>query len=203
MVKVLLVTGYRRTGKDTLYEMMVGNKPMTWCVYHKQGADKLRLKQVLDSRSWVKASFAHHIKVMVLQDYNARYDKRYMFDDIEMIKDVMMPDGLTLRDMLISKGDEMKLIDKDYWSKLVLNNVVRDTVVTDWRFIDEATYALPLKEVTTIRLFRPEVNVPDKAIVSEHDLDCYDTDLLLVTDRTGFDEAVKLFPQYKDFEPLV
>ena len=98
----------------------------------------------------------------------------------------------TARDLLISHSSTMKtLYGDDIWAKYVASEIqsvyalYKHIVVHDWRYIDEydtLRSRFPLATIKTVRIIRSSVrpmNVP-----SEHELDDFNTDIVLHNDTT-------------------
>ena len=144
------------------------------------------------STSREKISFAQPLKddihkMLGMSDY-----------DVESIKDDIVPGTTkTLRDYYIEHGANMRRKDIDYWCKQGLEIANLTTIkvcdFTDTRFQNEIQYCSPC---ITTRLFRREVPIPDYHIVSEHSLDTYKTDFLLVNSISSLIYAYIKFPQY-------
>lgn len=135
-------------------------------------------------------------------------------DSEKEIRKYIHPDSQELvsaRDCWIEMGDGMRLKDEDYWVNRVIEGMKETNghvVITDWRYPNEYNKicaVFPDTPVTTIRLFRSSVPIPDKHISSERSLDDFMTDILLLSDsgsssyENEFQEACKIFPQYKNY----
>jgi hypothetical protein len=115
---------------------------------------------------------------------------------------------VSARDIYIEWGAIRRAQDPNYWCKKVCETFAPvngiSYMITDWRFRNEIEYVQSVTNgVTSVRIYRSDVPVPDFDIPSEHDLDEYPTDLLLLKDHNSSDEfrrALILFPQYQDYE---
>jgi len=186
----MLVCGYRRTGKDTLVKMFNGELPFNWIIYRDPDSEKC-----LDVKPVRRIGFADKLRQEVNQLLNLTDNFDY-----ETFKETIVSDGKTYRDFLIDHGGFRRSQDVNYWVKQVLPMVTDESMITDWRFVNELLYLQTnLVTITTIRLFRSEVPIPPMNIDSEHNLDNTVTDFLLVTDEQEFVKACEIFPQYKNF----
>jgi hypothetical protein len=120
--------------------------------------------------------------------------------DYEKHKDSMVIREKTIRMHLIDAGTAGRKIDPNYWVKEALAptfGMGKNAVVcSDWRFVNEfnACTNHPVNvNGTSVRLFRPDVPVPAIDINSEHDLDGYKTDYLLIPKPSDFEIATKTF----------
>ena len=113
----------------------------------------------------------------------------------------------TLRQHYIDIGAEKRRIDENYWAKQVFQNKSwLPIMITDWRLPNELEYAKQYAQANqmslhTWRVYRSCVPMPDGSIETEHALDDYETDTLIVTSREEFDRAVHVFPQYRSYKP--
>ena len=191
-----LVCGYKRTGKDTLVKMYNSEKEFNWDVYKNSNNNKkFTIKPV------IRIGLADNIR----KEVNKMLDISKVID-YDTFKETVVKDGKTYRDILIEHGAYRRGQDIDYWIESALdpeNTKGKNVMVTDWRFSNELDYVRNTNvDVTTIRLFRSEVPIPQGDIISEHQLDGTLTDFLLIpkTDTNfEFDEACRLFPQYKKY----
>ena len=211
-----MICGYRRTGKDTLYNQLnnVGDISFNWHVYYRpdsemaeifgKGPHPAIINEILAPGS--RFAFADRLK----QDVQGQLREAGIIFDYEAEKDTrefsFQGNLTTYRQMCIDHGAKMRELDKDYWCRIVTDQIGTDNaIITDFRFPNEHTFVanyaatnkLPL---VTIRVFRKEVPIPTLSEPSEHSLDTFQTDLLLVRDEKDFEEACKLFPQYQDYK---
>lgn len=196
----MLVCGYRRTGKDTLVKMFNEELPFNWIIYRNSDSEKY-----LDVKPVKRVGFADKLRQEVNQILNLTDNFDY-----ETFKETIVrkftsgeftgDDGKTYRDFLIEHGGFRRSQDVNYWVKQVLPMVTEESMITDWRFVNELLYLQSnLDLIKTIRLFRSEVPIPSMNIDSEHNLDNTTTDFLLVTNEEEFVKACEVFPQYKNF----
>jgi len=73
-------------------------------------------------------------------------------------------------------------------------------VVTDWRFANELHCTNDMfTNVITARVYRKDVPEPPINLESEHSLDNYVTDYLLLSSPDEFNDTVKKYPQYAEY----
>lgn len=111
----------------------------------------------------------------------------------------------TLRQYLIDHGTVMREDDPSYWIKELKRHIDttqdRHYIVSDWRFQNEAQEMISeYSKVHTLRVYRSDVKSTSEP--TEHDLDDYKCDLLLVTSEEEFDKCLLVYPQYKGMLPL-
>ncbi len=182
-----LVCGYKRTGKDTLVKMFNNEEKFDWVVYSAGNH--------LDVVPVVRVGFADKLRQEVNQVLNIREDMDY-----DTFKEIVVSDGKTYRDILIEYAAYRRDQDIDYWVKQVSLTPGQNYMVTDWRYKNEVEFLQKRGFVTTIRVYRSEVPVPGKDVISEHSLDNECTDFLLISPSEKFEEVCKLFPQYTGYK---
>lgn len=188
---IFLVAGYRRTGKDTLFQMLNGVKfPFNWSIYSAT-------EQTLEIGDYHRIAFADKLKVEVSQYYGI---PRLIPDDHKEIKQFWIadrPEPVSARDLYIEWGAVRRAQNPNYWcAASLLGLTPGQYIVTDWRFANEYDFSCSTYPTTTIRIFRNDVPIPDSSINSEHELDHHLTDFLLTND---FEAAVRQFPQYASY----
>jgi hypothetical protein len=206
-MKVILICGYRRTGKDTLYQKLTSPDPLgfSWTIYqHPSRTQKVLSKD----ESYVRSAFADALKLEASVEYNI---PAIIPDEDKDLKQFVHPQTQELvsaRDIYIEWGSIRRSQDPDYWCKAVFKSLIVDEetsiIVTDWRFHNECRYTIETFENTiTCRIYRSDVPEPDAQIESEHQLDSYTTDVLLIRsdDDLEFERAINKFPQYREYIP--
>jgi hypothetical protein len=213
--------GYRRHGKDELGKALVlKDSPFRWVLLGKDltvlpragilpghGASALTDLQLV--------AFAAQLKRDTLIWLGLRVPH---WEDLEPVKDslrVPHPTNITdirlLRDWYIDYGSQMRAIHLDYWCHRGLGDfTVQEEgqghpVVTDWRFLNEMTFAFrnfSADHIQSVRVFRADAPIPAADIESEHQLDKYETDFLALPSITHLPEALKHFPQYAEHRVL-
>lgn len=205
-MKIGLICGYRRTGKDVLFNILSGMEAperFQWRIY-KQNEHKDLVKR----NNYIRSGFADKLKQEASEQYNIPLIIPDAEKDIKQFKHYKTGQLVSARDIYIEWGSYRRSQNINYWCQAAFDNITKDSddicIVTDWRFKNEVQYVLDaFNNVTTVRLYRSDVQVPDINIASEHELDNYQTDLLLIRDNVEdeFQKAVTLFPQYKDYIP--
>lgn len=209
-----LITGYKRTGKDTLVKMLNGDEPFNWIIY-KSSSNFNEKHFVIEPSE--RIGFADKLRSEV--DTILNMDTTSI--DYNVLKELIIKDGKTYRDFLIEHGALRRNEDINYWVSRAINwdnfsqqnkisersekyNILEksETIsITDWRYPNELDYISQYKNlnITTIRLYRSNIPVPPDDIISEHQLDNVSTDFLLVPNEEDFKKACKLFPQYNNY----
>jgi len=193
---IRLVCGYKRTGKDTLVKMFNGTEDFKWIVYkHPTNTNHFHIEPT------ERVGFADKLRTEV--DVMLKLDTQSV--DYDTYKEVVVKDGKTYRDFLIDHAAVRRAENIDYWVSRAKNwdELYSDNkiMITDWRYPNELTYLKQFDNlnVVTIRLFRSDVPIPPDDMISEHQLDKISTDYLLVNSDLEFENACKIFPQYKDY----
>lgn len=210
-MKLYLVCGYRGTGKDTLYLALNGQSDVSWCVFANKNkcSDLLGLSlttrfpgvPLLDKKLF-RIAFADALKI----EAAAIYGIPEVVEDKNMKQFIHYATGemVSARDIYIEYGVKDDIY---YWCKKALDDLIdADYMVTDWRLYKELDYSKRVTEnIVTIRVYRSDVVEPAKHIVTEHELDDYMTDLLLLpledmVNSKPSEKIMEKFPQYKGYE---
>ena len=208
-LRVYLVCGFRRTGKDTLLAQFNRdpNCPIpfdNWEIRARPSQPYFLIVQPVK-----QVSFAQPLKDMVIKKLGMPVDT-----DIEAIKDQPLSEefrqsyskGTTFRDVLIEVAKEGRLQDPDYWCKSAFAPNLSSPIpimVTDWRYPNEKDFVAKLAKVITIRVFRKEVPVPTTE--SEIQLNADQTDYILTpvsSDQSQWSRAIEVLPQYRHYIPV-
>lgn len=204
-MQVILLCGYRRTGKDTLYQKLsrTDTTGFLWTIY--QHPDRVSVPFPSESK-YIRSAFADALKVEAGRIYDIPETIPDANKDIQQFIHYKTGALVSARDIYIEWGACRRAEDPDYWCKTALSmvNAADDDwiVVTDWRFANESNYVIAnCAKTITCRLYRSDIVEPEATIESEHQLDPYLTDLLLVRNSTEFDLAVNRFPQYRGYVP--
>ena len=173
------LVAYKRTGKDTFVKCLREGLKQNWVVWSLTG-QPLHISQDV-----VRVSFADRLRKQTV-DYINHPDLN--LDTLESQKDTKEytakniftgeTETKILRDWIIHIASYYRLLDPCYYVDIVkkqLQFTINDVCITDVRFPEEVSVC-----DKTIRLFRKDVPIPDKSIVSEHALDNLDTDYLLL-----------------------
>lgn len=207
--KVILICGYRRTGKDTFYQKLIGEKfPFSWLVYaattDKRATE--RWQTLIAKASQIKRlAFADKLKAEIKEIYGidpAIPDKQ---KDTKMFIHHITGEKVSYRDICIEWGTFRKWRNHNYWVSKVWEEMHNNNIylITDFRFAEELIYLYgkPGVEIITIRLYRKSVPEPPLEIESEHGLDLIRTDYLLLEEPLD-EEISEKFPQYRNFQEI-
>ncbi len=203
--RIGLICGYRKTGKDGLYSILTGStleERFQWRVYRNGSSSDLKSEQ------YIRISFADRLKVEASSIYNIPEIISDEDKDIKQFIHYKTGELVSARDIYIEHGTYRRNQDIDYWCKKACESIDNSSetlyLVTDWRFNNEVEYMSKFSQnLFTMRLYRSDVPEPDIHIASEHNLDNYQTDLLLLPDNypDEFQKAIKRFPQYTLYIP--
>lgn len=202
---LILISGYCRTGKDRLYDILAQRpvpQQFKWRIYK----DPNNPKNTFDlSHNYTRVSFADLLKLEAAHQYGIPEVVSDDEKDIKQFKHYVTGELVSARDIYIEWGAIRRDQDPNYWCKLAIDQLRgwKTGVVTDWRFLNEVKYALnTCSQVVTVRIYRSEIVEPPLHIRSEHELDGYRADFLLVRDDPEeFIKAVQRFPQYRGYVP--
>lgn len=165
MNQILLVSGYRGTGKDTFFKIISGQEDnFKWSI-----PDELNC--IIESYKTIKRfAFADKLK-----------QKLGITDEM---KNKILLGNKTGRDILIEFAKEKRNEDPLYFCKLLIDDLLQLentlVIITDHRYPNEYEYILTkFDNVKTIRLYRKSVPVPDESIESERSLDNFNFDFFL------------------------
>lgn len=217
-MKVHLVCGYKRSGKDTFYKSLTNgtlktinpgenfmqSKPYFYILSHSHDT-------TLDlSETWLlQASFANMVKKEVQEYFKLSFKKPEVEDickDNLQFFDESQKKFRTLREYYIENAMSMREKDPDHWvkatEKYIFNNH-RDSreqfMITDWRFPNERIYFEKNFSSITYRIFREEADDENFFDATEHSLDNEITDFLVVGNLEDIEKAKLKFPQYKEY----
>jgi hypothetical protein len=129
--KILLLSGYMQSGKDTVAEYLVS------------------------SFKFKRFAFADILKDETSDIYSISRELM----DTTLGKATMLTDGKTVREVLIQHGAKRRQQDPDYWINLVVEKIKccnnEYIVISDWRFKNEYNGIVDkCKHVTTLRINR-------------------------------------------------
>jgi hypothetical protein len=206
---IFLVAGYRRTGKDMLFNILSNPDDSTsrfkWRVYKHPDNEWMEFR---GDGEYQRLAFADQLK----REASLQYGIPLVVSDAEKDRKqfIHYQTGaqVSARDIYIEWGAVRRAENPNYWCAAAAKQVTDPNmkyVVTDWRYRNESRYIIKtLPYVVTVRVYRSEVPEPDLTIESEHDLDAETTHTLLLREddhEKEFVAAVKRFPQYQDFVP--
>lgn len=170
--KILMICGYRTTGKDSLFEKFIGKNDHKWFVYKKHSVPVLS-KIITQKEKITRYAFADELKKEV--------------GIITQDKDTIKYNNLSARDIYINYAKEKRSQDINYFCRKVYLKMIEDIdtnifVITDFRYYNEHEYICGrYNKCFTIRVFRQDVVIPPEDVESEHQLDNFLTDYLLTT----------------------
>ncbi len=225
-MSIQLMTGYRRHGKDTVQKASHTHilVPLTHPVYSKlswvgymQPGEGVSPPVYADLE---RVAFADALKRFTHVKLGLDPVDAQHYDDVKDTMVVQAPDtGLetTLRGHYIEYGRQEREKDADVWCKAACHQLItaiqdKDAAeqchvqITDWRFPNELRYTIEAAKhlglpLSTWRVFRASVPIPDADEPSEHSLDSCPTDVLLLTSAEEFHLACERFPQYRHYVP--
>lgn len=198
-MSLMFICGYRGFGKDTLFktlpEVLNGELPIDGIartVWRRPDFTE-KIDGVLHY-SFHRIAFADKLKDFVSKMLDC---DRSLFDNnksdlipnsldnnILLTFGRLPTDKLTYRDLMIDTAKYYCSIYQLYWVKMAVDDYQEDciNVITDWRFYHELEFANLTKcpKYYTIRVDRDDIVPPPINIASEHELDDYRTDLLVL-----------------------
>lgn len=202
---VILICGYRKTGKDMLYQKLSRKAPLdlfSWSIYASPLVDSSKVYNDFNTGTYIRQALADKLK----SEANTQYSiSSYISDNEKDIKQFIHPITKALvsaRDIYIEWGEKRRGEDPEYWCKCIEKPLLGETVViTDWRHPNERDYFVnEYGNVITMRVYRGDVIEPPKNVISEHDLDNVLTDYVLIFDKPGeWDILLEHFPQYQNY----
>ncbi len=203
IMKVLLLCGYKTTGKDSIFIKITQNVGYQWRVY---SSCDVNLKEFSNASRLAFADLLKH-------EVSCQYNIPSYIPDSEKEKKQFVHDGVLVsaRDLYIKWANIKRDEDIDYWVKKAYDNVdeEQNIIVTDLRQHNELNYTHHSKlfnNITTMRLFRSEVPIPPLNISSEHQLDDLVTDIICIPEQYDdelnareFELCIQQFPQYNNY----
>lgn len=181
-MRIILLSGYRRTGKDAFFQRIINGKLINHSRYrvYKQSNNPNLMSLLYSSLMIKRVAFADKLK----EEVNLSGDK----EDI--------------RHIYVNYAREKKKEDINYFCKKVDFSEINTTyIVTDNRYEHEIDYIKNICDsVYTIRLYREIVDRPNPDDDSEISLDHYKCDYLLIGENDNFDQVVNYLPQYRDYK---
>lgn len=229
-MNVFMISGYKRTGKDTFFSILTGHNPNSyfWLVYKLKSSDisddifynqKKILKKnlpftVSDSNEhkleskFIRVSFSDRLKESI---FNRLVKEKRISSTFSVERDkdkIIGPDNKSFRDELIKEAMIKKKQDENYWVKKVHNNllsIIEDgniPVITDYRFPHEEKY---LRDngfnPITIRLYRSDISSYKDII--ENQLDNSTFDFVCISDIKDEQKMESIFGKQYRFIGLI
>ena len=207
--RVLFISGFKRTGKDCFARHLVAGKfQYRWELFSPEdGHTEFPFHDFLHAPI---VAFSDALRLMVYTCLGLKNDYDYETNKENHI----VPGGTyTLRSAMIDVGSGGRKSDVALWAKLafvqffVENSATKNdaapkyVVCSDHRFQGEYTMSRYAGiEAVSARLFRSQVQVPNKSIESERDLDRFTTGFLFLGSIDDYESACALWPQYRCFK---
>jgi hypothetical protein len=163
MMKVIMICGYRTSGKDTFYSSISGFNSLKW--------DIIPGNLFPLNKKYKRIALADMLKNEINYIEDGNKDKKTIIENGELISP---------RDLCIKRGYLRRKQDPDYWCKLVINDLDKEcyNVITDWRYPNEYLFFNRIADVITVRVKRI-VEIPPEDVESEHSLDDFVTDFIV------------------------
>jgi len=187
MNSVILITGYKRTGKDTLFL-----KFPDWSEYEIYAKEQTALNFKLPK---VRFAFADPLRQQTSEKLKV---------DIGQDKEKVV-DGKTIREHMKEIASKHRAKDDAYYAKLIRKavdtahgNMECTCMITDWRFYVERDL---FPYATTGRVYRSTVPVPPINDPTEHELGDFATDLLFISPG-DWQACIAQFPQYANYRRI-
>lgn len=190
---VVLVSGYRRHGKDTFFKHLSGEeKRFSYAPFTR---DSVYFE--FPRERYKRLAFADVLKLecaamlgMTLEQIEL-YKDYQLFNNLDYTFKCTTPanDPPTVRDVLIDHAAYCRALNVNYFCEKVAAQIKEDSdciaVVTDFRYENEYQFLKNALEgtgrrVVTLSIFRYGVPIPDQSEVSEHQLDDFPFDLKIV-----------------------
>lgn len=220
---VYMISGYRRTGKDTLYGQLNTGQCLSdkWIVYANPNISDKQFPVVTYGKI-LRISFSDLLKKSVASMIPGLENKTV--EELDLIKEDRIftdpwniREGLvSLRDLYIDEAKRKRDCNPDHWVKLAFDTAIKNGIdldsqsigITDFRYPNELTYLKRLygekAHIITVRVFRsviPRVN--DQSEIS---LDQFKCDYVLIgrlnteeQNKEEFQKLVTCLPQYSDY----
>jgi hypothetical protein len=161
MKQILLLSGYARSGKDSVANLLEEE-----CGFRRFAfADAL--KEMVAAHTGIPVALFHSLQ-----------------------KDSVIPgSSKTYRDLLIEVADQKRAVDPDIFSRLIATQIVESDsdriVISDWRYKREESFLRSTLDPTVYHIQRGRVRrstvIPSEKPI-EHDLDGEPMDLIIPND---------------------
>ena len=182
---IIFCSGYRRTGKDTLYQNLCEGTSLSWRFVNPASRRALNIlanQIATGTKILLRGAFADVLKEEIFRTYGITIT--------EENKDIpILTDGRTGRDICIEVAAERRRGNPTYFADRLLEKYYVDInspnilFITDWRYpneFDQANLRFPTLPKITIRLYRSSIEIPTDP--SEHQLDHFLFDHVLMGD---------------------
>lgn len=181
---LIFVCGYAGSGKDTLANDIIQNNESRWIFTSNMHY------LWLEGYKFKRFSFADKLKRECEVIYRVPREE----NDKNTPKYILNGKPASARDIWIYEAKLQRDKDPYYYARDLQHD--DNYIVTDWRYPNELEYH-NAEDVVTIRVFRECVDIMD--IPSEHYLDNYMTDFLVVDSLSSLNKCKTLLPQYKNY----
>lgn len=181
---IIFCSGYRRTGKDTLYHNLCDGNSLNW---NSPSSTTRWFLEILQDNVYSKkkrllrGAFADILKEEIFELYGIQIT--------EENKDNLVLPGKTGRDICITVAAERRKVCPTYFADKLFGKYCADVesanilFLTDWRYLNEferANLLFPEIPKSTMRLTRSSIEIPQDS--SEHQLDNFQFDHMLYSD---------------------
>lgn len=197
MVQILLLCGYRSSGKDFfISQSLLGF--MNWSIYTSSEKKELA-KEIYKPRS--RLSLLDSTKLTISKNIGIPLP----LSKLDHIKDNIKVGGKILRDYFHEELSKKMLKDRFVAEKEIFCGLEADLdyVVADWKMMNTMEYLNSRAlEYITCRVFREDGPLPEKTEKVEHLLDTFTTDIVLIpneNEASHLNSLVKMFPQYINY----
>lgn len=218
-MKVHLVCGYKRSGKDTFYKSLQKgtivkvnpgeNIQNSVCPYFYILSHSFDSIFDFENITLLQSSFAAMVKKEVNEYFQISFKKPEVEDickDNLQFYDEDHKKLRTLREYYIEHAMKMREKDPDHWVKeaekyiyTIQTDSNQEFMITDWRFPNERIYLEKKFSSITYRIFRDEADDENFFDQTEHSVDNEITDFLVVGNLDDIEKVKEKFPQYKDY----
>ena len=175
--KIILLSGYKGTGKDELYKLVTSSSQKGWKVWKWSEITPITLKDHFLSGPIKRVSIADKIK--------EEANKIFMIPpNVPKDKPFIQGEMVTPRDLYVLVANTKPCED---WMNEILPQLKEHrgvSVITDFRHPEEYEFlkqCLPSHELITVRLYRQSVPEPSKKDMMERSLDSFPFDYLLTS----------------------
>jgi hypothetical protein len=195
--KNLLLCGYKRSGKDTFYQILAGTAYYSLRIYRSPSAPSWSF-----SGPYYRYAFADSLKEEVASVYHIPCTIPDHEKEVKQFIHYQTGKPVSARDIYIEYALYKRGQNNNYWAEKISDLLTKNegtSVITDWRFYnEEMVIKNKHQHVYTARIYRSGVDEPPLSVQSEHELDDAITDYLIVPEG-DFENATRRFPQYRDF----
>ena len=219
-MRIHLVCGYKRSGKDTFYKTISKGTIVNY--NPGENIEDFPLFYILapsyvfpedlefPKENLTQMSLASMVKKEIHDYFHIGFKTPELEDickDHLTFFDEEKERHRTLREYYIEHAMEMRKKDPEHWCKEVekfiisspLNISQSEFMITDWRFPNERIFFEKNFPSVTYRIFREAADDENFFDETEHGLDFEITDFLVVGKIEDIEKAKKRFPQYNEY----